>query len=425
MRVSSVPEVAPMARYLTLVLLLLFSCTTREDPAYQWLLGLAGNAAPAPQGSVPVSVNVSDVTGDTAFLFDTTRNIGVFVTVRDPVSVPTGTFVQIINTDGSGSEVMFQAVPDASGNVQGSFTVNDTTKQVTLKLVVAGVQYTWLIDIASVQEIRRNLFLEGQIAAGFIPDADADGIPDAEDHYPGDPNRSALIRLPADGVYTVAYEDLYPAPGDADFNDYAAQVRYEQDLNAKGELVRIRGYVRHVARGAGYRHTLHLNLPFQNAQLIYKRFAADGTAEYERNETLPDFSGVEIMPHSGTTLSGWNSRSTDVFSAGKFAEFEVIPSAPVSVGALGKLPYDLYLHVLNTTQNIHFAGRVQDASGQDRYLDPSGFPWAILVPGSFQWPYERVNMEDAYADFRTWYASGGAQAADWYARPTTGKVFTY
>lgn len=413
-----------MARYLSLFLVLLMSCTSREDPGYQWLLGLAANPAPAPEGTIPVSVNVSDVTGDSTFLFDTTRNIGVFVTVRDPVAVPTGTFVQIIDTN-SGNEVMFQAVPDQNGNVQGSFTVNETTNQVTLKLVIGGVQYTWLVDIASVQEIRRNLFVEGQIAAGFIPDADADGIPDSEDAYPGDPQRSAIVRLPADGVYTVAYEDLYPAPGDADFNDYAAQVKYEQDLNARGELVRMRGYVRHVARGAGYRHTLHLNLPVQNAQLIYKRFAADGSAEYERNETLPDFSGVEIMPHSGTTLTGWNSRTGDTFVAGKYAEFEVVPAAPVAVSSLGKLPYDLYLHVLNTSQNIHFAGRIQDASGQDRYLDPSGFPWAILVPGSFQWPYERVNMEDAYADFRSWYTSGGAQAADWYARPTAGKVFAY
>lgn len=415
-----------MTRLLVFLLLPLLACTNREDPGFMWLIGLGGVAAPAPQGEIPVSVNVSDVTGDPAFLFETTRNVGIYLTIRDPASAPTAAFVQIIETNGSqAGEVLFQAVPDPNGNVQGSFTVNQTTNQVTLRLSIAGQEQTWLVDIASVQEIRRYLFVEAELSEGFIPDGDADGIPDAEDAYPQDPYRSTIVRLPAEGVYTVAYEDLYPTPGDADFNDYAAQIRYEQDLNSRGELVRLRGYVRHVARGAGYRHTLHLNLPMQNAQLVYKRFAADGTAEYERSEVLSDFSGVEIMPHSGTTLTAWNSRPGETFTAGKYAEFEVVPPAPVQVAALGKMPFDLYVHVLNTNQNIHFAGRVKDASGQDRYLDPTGFPWAILVPGSFQWPYERVNMENAYSDFRAWYASGGEQSADWYARPTSGQVFQY
>jgi len=76
--------------------------------------------------------------------------------------------------------------------------------------------YSWVIDIMNVQEIRRFLYVEAQVTPVVIQDADADGVPDDQDAFPLDPSRSAIVRLPASGAYTVAYEDLYPVQGDAD-----------------------------------------------------------------------------------------------------------------------------------------------------------------------------------------------------------------
>jgi len=72
---------------------------------------------------------------------------------------------------------------------------------------------------------------------------------------------------------------------------------------------------------------------------------------------------------------------------------------------------------------VHFLGRYKNASGNDLYLDPAGFPWAILIPGTWSWPYERRNMHVAYPQFGDWYRSAGTVSADWYAFPGAGQVY--
>lgn len=390
------------------------------------LLALANGETSTVQGEIPVEVNISDVTGDPSFVFDTTRSIGVYVTVRDPISPASGSLVQILETSGSSTgEVIFQAVVSPEGNVQGSFTVNQTVNKVTLRVTIGGQLYTWLIDISNVEEIRRYLLVTAEITPITIVDSDQDGIADTDDAYPNDATRSAIVRLPTDGYYTVAYEDLFPTQGDADFNDYVAEIRYEEDLNASGQIKNIRGYVRHVARGAGYRHTLQLTLPgVNNATFSLKRYGFDDTTvESDSTGVLTAFEHVELMPNSGTTIQSDNTTKGQIYKPGKRAEFEVSLATPVAAESLGTMPFDLHLNVVNTGKKIHFAGRYLDANGKDLYLDPAGFPWAILVPGTWLWPVETQNTHVAYPAFKSWYESAGTTNLDWYRSPLADKVF--
>lgn len=394
-----------------------------RDPNYVWLLSLAAGGQTPPSGETSVTVDVSDVTGSPDFLFDTTRTIPVFITVRDPVPQGSGTLVQILDSS-SAQELLFQATSNAQGSVEGTFTVNQTTKLVTLRVTIGTDVHTWTINITDVQEIRRFLFVTGEVNMTLVADADSDGVPDSQDAYPLDATRSAIIRVPAQGFYTVAFEDLYPVQGDADFNDYVAEVRYEQDLDASGRVARMRGFVRHIARGAGYRHTLRLTLPTTSSSFHSKLFAANGSLELENETALTSFEGIEVMPNSGTTISSANSAAGEVYAPGKSSEFEVIPATPMALASLGNAPYDLHLHVVNTGYDIHFLGRYLDANGHDQYLDPSGFPWAIMIPGNWSWPLERVNMHTAYPKFQEWYQSAGQAQTDWYLTPAAGKVFS-
>lgn len=402
------------------------ACANKEDPALLALLALANGGGSTVQGEIPVEVNISDVMGDPSFIFDTTRSIGIYITVRDPVAPASGSLVQILETSGSATgDVIFQAVVSPEGNIQGSFTVNQTVNQVTLRVTIGGQVYTWLVDISNVEEIRRYLLITAQIQPVTIVDSDQDGIADENDAYPNDATRSAIVRLPTDGYYTVAYEDLFPKQGDADFNDYVVELRYEEDLNAAGKIKNIRGYVRHIARGAGYRHTLQLTLPgVSNATLAMKRFGFDNTTvEAESTSVVPTFEHVEIMPNSGTTIQSDNSKKGQAYKPGKRAEFEVSLATPVAADSLGTMPFDLHLNVINTGHKIHFAGRYFDANGKDLYLDPAGFPWAILVPGTWLWPVETQNTHIAYPAFKTWYESAGTASVDWYLSPLVDKVF--
>ena len=63
-------------------------------------------------------------------------------------------------------------------------------------------------------------------------------------------SRAANSYFPGENSYgTVAYEDLWPAFGDYDFNDLVVDYRYQQVLNANNEVVDLKA--RFVSRAMG------------------------------------------------------------------------------------------------------------------------------------------------------------------------------
>ncbi|HMV41736.1 MAG TPA: LruC domain-containing protein [Leptospiraceae bacterium] len=432
---------------LLLSFILFFGCSSKQDPNYLWLVGLAQSTAaagvgspgastpnvpanpsvPSPVGPQNFTMTVSDNTGTpTDFLFDTTKTLTLDIVAYDFAERPaTGALVQIGDAnDPDNFTTYFQAVTNPNGNVTGSFTVNSTTSQVNLIVTYNGIQYKALIDIKGVYGIRRSMYMIGVSQVAIIQDTDKDGVPDSEDIYPNDPTRSAKVNYPPSGYYTVSFEDLYPNQGDADFNDYSVRVRYEEDLNAKGEVSRVRGYFQHVAKGAGYNHILRLSLPSVNASsYTLKRLSNADIQEYQTSGSNVAFQEIEILPASNTTLSQSNTASGQTYTLGKKAELEVILSNPVPKTTLGAVPYDLYIYVINTKYEIHFAGKFKKADGSDQYLDSNGFPWAVLIPGNWKWPYERVDVRKSYSGFQPWYQSKGTTNLDWYNFPNLSEVF--
>ncbi len=409
-------------------------CASKEDPNYLWLLAAGGGDGGSGGGSAggeettaeetPFTVDVTDVTGDEEFIFDNTRTIPVFITVKDPVAPVDGSLVQVLEIAGGSNKVIFQAVSGEEGSVTGSFTINRATDVVHLKITYQGVSYTYDITVTDVLEIKRTIFVTADLAPVTVVDTDGDGVPDEADAFPEDATRAATVRIPSESYYTVAFEDLYPTAGDADFNDYVLRVFHEEDLNAAGEVVRIRGTYTHIAKGAGYNHTLHLSLPGGlAADYTLRRFSAAGDLLNETAATTGAFANVEILPASNTTLAQSNTAQGQSFVVGARAEIEITLASPVARTALGAAPYDLYLYVKNTKKEIHFLGRYFDAAGKDIYLDSKGFPWALLVPGDWRWPYEKQNIHTGYEFFDDWYTSLGQAFLDWYGTANEAYVF--
>ncbi|PJZ24819.1 hypothetical protein CH352_12220 [Leptospira hartskeerlii] len=376
-------------------------------------------------------VVVEDPKGDSTFNYNTTINIPLNLTVLDKKSnVVAGATVLVYDEN---NNILFQGVSDSSGKVTGTLTVPTSVGNVTIDISIGGESITQYISLESVLGINRTIRYEINLPASQVADTDGDGIPDDTDIYPNDATRSTEVAYPAEGVFTVAYEDSYPSAGDADLNDYVIQFKNEEDLNSSGKIVRLRGTYQHVAKGAGYRHQLFIKLPVDvGASITYKLTQADGKVEVATNTVSVSAanlkSGYQIFDDSNKTIRGQNVHPGDVFKAGFIATVEIVFNAPVERAKLGSFPYDLYAYVINTKQEIHFPGSYKNNNGTDKYLDSTGFPWAILVPGAWKYPYERYDIrkdsESGYSEFNLWVSSGGKEYKTWYYDVTNeSKVF--
>ena len=392
-------------------------------------LSIGDGSTASPDNQSVVAEN-ADQTGETDFNFQTTQEITVDVTVTDPNGPVQGAIVNITDPDQGGISV-FQGVTDENGNVGGQLTIPTTSGELELVVQVGETVATQPVSTDNLIGIDRNIQFTQPTDAAQIADADADGVPDGLDYYPQDATRSSRLIYPAGGVSVVAFEDLYPKAGDADFNDLVIQVKNEEDRDANGQVVRLRGEYRVLARGAGYKHNLFLNLPGHGVAHIVLRDGA-GQVVADVTRSLSSFEALPVFPKSVDyfvnpamdSAALYDSsvlcpRMCNVYEGSQYvkgytADVEVIFEEPVPT--LPSAPYDLFIYVLNTRKQIHFPGMVAGAT--DPYIDANGFPWALKMPAEWNWPLERKHIESGYPQFKSWYESRGATDRDWYLQTT-------
>jgi LruC domain-containing protein len=370
----------------------------------------------------------------------------------------------IVIKDAEG-KLLLQSLTDSNGHVSGTMTVktadqyayisiygnNENTNQVEVPLIITLTDGTtqYIRNINTIGDIKIPI---SNYTPSIVADADGDGVPDTLDAYPGDATRSTKVRVPATGVNTIAFEDLFPNAGDADLEDYVIQYYNEEDLNAQGQIVEIRGSYQHLARGAGYRHELKLRLP-ESVSVKYSSAVTkfDGSAVGSGHSTgiaefTPDVAqlaaGLQILERSDYTLIGQNV-GTSTFNPGYISKIKIQFNTPVARSVIGNAPYDLYAYIINTSQEVHLPGKYLlpncpgsvpsgvSGEGKDCFIDKNGFPWAIIVPGNFRWgkggtEYSfKVPEKTPYPKFITWYESLGQSDKDWYNYPLNERIYPY
>lgn len=70
-----------------------------------------------------------------------------------------------------------------------------------------------------------------------------------------------------------------------------------------------------------------------------------------------------------------------------------------------------------------FAVEVETREGSTRMVDNPGrgeVPQMICVTGDWKWPYEKMNISEAYPEFGQWGAN--YQNSEWYNYPADGKT---
>jgi LruC domain-containing protein len=249
------------------------------------------------------------------------------------------------------------------------------------------------------------------------------------------------------GVATIAYEDYYPSPGDADYNDFLANLRVTESYNQDGQLVQIDLEFVPRARGAAYDHQLMMTFDGQvhspskitaqstpvldgDATIRVRRYDAAGakiaTTTFSKDQNVVIFPSTRQAlpqpPGYNLTNTWWG---TKLIKPRMTAQVEVVIGHPES-NLLSKregpaIPnYRPILHVKNTNEDVDVWDVFRSKSGLDR----KGYPFGIVVPKDWRWPMESVRLDDAYPFFAEYrdYVRGLSpltpRAERWYEFPS-------
>jgi LruC domain-containing protein len=252
-----------------------------------------------------------------------------------------------------------------------------------------------------------------------------------------------------DGWVTLAYEDLYPSVGDGDYNDMVVRYHVEEDYNANQELESVTLQFEPMARGAGYNHSFNLSLDGEidksrnattetNEAFVGDALISVSYAHENGNTTVKNnynkAEDISVFSNTRAALEGFaNVYPNDDWVTAKYTtKIEITLANPElnlysDRGSDGLLWYRPFLSVNNTKQDIDLYA-VNEGDGM---IDSNGNPFGLLVPETWEWPLERVNINDAYPFFAdyTRYLSGevdtlSTQAETWYDFPaSSGLVF--
>jgi len=243
----------------------------------------------------------------------------------------------------------------------------------------------------------------------------------------------------SDQFYTVAYEDQFPNRGDYDFNDLVVAYRVYLELDTSGNAVGIGGEGYLVARGGGFDSDWHLRLPLPataSGSGTVTVFAPDQLAPIAGHPRKVSFNGpadLQVFTSVGTlwrdgTNDFVNTPKDQALVRGHRFTFKLQLDSALPASQFPVTPFDPYLFVYNTGYEIHLPGRsavlgnsrnVRD--GRTTFVDPSGYPFSMILPQDWQVPVEYTDLGLAYSDFLG-FVRGDLAKQDWYARPATGRT---
>jgi LruC domain-containing protein len=228
-----------------------------------------------------------------------------------------------------------------------------------------------------------------------------------------------------ENIATIVFEDNYPKPGDADFNDFVTNISVQEKVNTKGEIYQILIDFIPRAIGASYDHKLLLVLDGKKNHPTDSRAAkvtaplfhgdADITLVHkdengkviEVQNNLPKSQDVvlfsstrEIFHHGFVNVAAANCR---LHKPAVTAHVEINIKSP-HLNPLGSrrevdiTKYRVVLHVKNTNKDID----IVDVNPE--MIDTRGLPHGFFVPTDWKWPAEGLDLRMIYPKFASYAA---------------------
>lgn len=308
-----------------------------------------------------------------------------------------------------------------NSTTQGTFTVNSTTGEVTFTPVPT---FSGVVTVTYQVCDQNNLCATAIITVTVI--------------------EGTSNLFPALGPGTLAYEDLWPAKGDYDFNDMVIDYQFEIVSNTSNKVEQLIGTFTIKAFGASYENGFGFQLQSTiNPSLITSvtghqltdniiTLLPNGT---EAGQSKPTFilfdNAFAHMPHPGvgigvnttpgapyvapvTMVMTINFQSDAVsindLNIGNFNPFIIVNKVR---GHEVHLPY----YPPTDLVNPGLFGLDDDSSNANTnrwYVTANNLPWAINIYESFDYPIEKQDILGVHLKFAAWAMSGGVQFPDWY-----------
>jgi len=282
-------------------------------------------------------------------------------------------------------------------------------------------------------------------------DTDKDGVPDKFDQYPEDSEKAFNNYFPDEKtLFTLAYEDNWPAKGDYDLNDLVVDCQSNSITNADNKVSQIDLIVVLRASGASFRNAFALqlnNVPSENISFVKGnriknvelfKYTDNGVEDNQKFANIIIFDNFyAVMKHPGTG-AGINTDENAPFVPYDTIRLYVKFKEPVHISELAAESFNYYMipNVLsgNRGKEVHLADFIptnladpklfntyQDISGTKKdngqinyYRTKSNLPWGIQIIQEFDYLKEKTPVNDGYLDFIKWAESSGKEYPDWY-----------
>jgi len=357
-----------------------------------------------------------------SFEFETTEITLLNLHVLDSEQNGVQSIVSLYDDYGT---MLYRGATDEDGLLNDEISTAISEGRTTMVITVNGEETRTIVinNMGVLLKLDRTIYTPYPVTS--TKDTDGDGILNVLDAFPDDPNKAFVVEYPPNERYTVTFEDLYPKLGDADFNDFIAAFTVTEIRNAQNKIVEITGEAEAIAKLAGYNHDLNIRiagLADGTADIIYFNHLDEVKSETQVVSGI-DYIDLPIFVSSAdsftkVTEDPETGEPIDPYKAGHKTTFTVVLATPIASGMVDAPPYDPYIYVRNTGENIHLAGKGTYEEGSPTYIEESTFiPWGLMIPIDWNYPHDRADIRDAFPQFQTWIDSDGMDAIDWYNHP--------
>ena len=274
-------------------------------------------------------------------------------------------------------------------------------------------------------------------------DTDGDGVANARDEFPDDPERAFKQFFPGqNAMSSLLFEDLWPKKGDFDFNDLVLDYRITLITNVNNLVKDVEIELKMKAVGGLLQKGFALSLPVPSSNIsnvVGQQLSTNqtfnvnpiGVEDFGAQSVVPFFNDAHaLLPPSN------NSGVTNVIESDPVVRpvnhtYTITFDNPITRAALGNQPFDLFMVVdQDRSLEVHLKGRpnvspsVRSNFGQDDdasdpganqfFQTASGLPWALNISEAIPHPIENADFSIAYPLFASWAESDGQNNIDWF-----------
>ncbi len=248
---------------------------------------------------------------------------------------------------------------------------------------------------------------------------------------------------PATGFGTLAFEDLWPAKGDYDFNDLVIDYQFNISTTTLNYVESVEATFIIKAIGAGYENGFGFQFPstVDANNLTVTGYSlsenivtinGNGTEAGQQAPTIIVFDNAfNQMAHAGSGI-GINTEESSPYvtpdtliiniqfdaNTVTYNQLDISNFNPfIFVNKDRSVEVHLPDYLPTSLANQNLFGTLDDDSNAATgkyYKSSNNLPWAINIYESFDYPIEKQQIVWAYLKFAEWATSSGTTFEDWY-----------